>query len=192
MIPSRRVFGDFAGDYDRWFEENDDTYQAQQRILQRAFPEHCRGLDVGVGSGRFAVPLGIRCGIDPSRELVRMAKHRGIEVVRGEGEHLPYRAGSFDCALMMTVICFLDDVAAVFLEVHRVLRPGGILVVGFIEKDGEIQRIYQRETTKGRFLRFAEFHTVEEVDGYFRGAGFARVPVIERTRGFCVMSGQRG
>ena len=105
---------------------------------------------MGVGSGRFAVPFGIRYGIDPSRELVRMAKNRGIEVVLGEGEHLPYRAGSFDYVLMMTVICFLDDVIAVFHEVNRVLRPGGMLVVGFIEEGGEIQRMYQHVSIKGR------------------------------------------
>ena len=34
---------------------------------------------------------------------------------------------------MMTVICFPEDVIAVFHEVNRVLRPGGMLVVGFIE-----------------------------------------------------------
>ena len=191
MIPSRRVFEDHAGDYDRWFDEHDDVYQAQSRMLRNALPDHGRGLEVGVGSGRFAVPFGIRCGIDPSRELAQMAKRRGIEVVRGEGEHLPYRAGSFDYVLMMTVICFLDDVIAVFHEVNRVLRPGGILVVGFIEEGGEIQRIYQHESTKGRFLRFAKFRTVEEVNRFFKDAGFAQVSVIERTRGFCVMIGRK-
>jgi SAM-dependent methyltransferase len=191
MIPSRRVFKDYAGDYDRWFSEHSDAYQAELRMLRDAIPDRGHGLEVGVGSGRFAVPLSIHCGIDPSRELILMAKRRGIEVVQGEGEHLPYRADSFDYVLMMTVICFLEDVIAVFHEVNRVLIPGGILVVGFIVEGGEIQRIYQHESIKGRFLRFAKFRTVAEVDGFFRDAGFAQVSVIERTRGFCVMNGQR-
>ncbi len=109
----------------------------------------------------------------------------------GEGEHLPYRAGSFDYVLMMTVICFLEDVTAVFREVNRVLRPGGILVVGFIEEGGEIQRRYRHESTKGRFLRFAKFRTVGDVDKFFRDAGFVQVSVPERTRGFCVMNGRK-
>ena len=191
MIPSRRVFKDYAGDYDRWFSEHSDAYQAELRMLRDAIPDRGHGLEVGVGSGRFAVPLSIHCGIDPSRELILMAKRRGIEVVQGEGEHLPYRADSFDYVLMMTVICFLEDVIAVFHEVNRVLIPGGILVVGFIVEGGEIQWIYQHESIKGRFLRFAKFRTVAEVDGFFRDAGFAQVSVIERTRGFCVMNGQR-
>lgn len=191
MIPSRRVFEDRAGDYDRWFDEHGDVYAAQIRMLRAAIPDHGSGLEVGVGSARFAEPFGIHCGIDPSRELTRMAKERGIEVVRGEGEHLPYRAGSFDYVLMMTVICFLDDAVAVFHEVNRVLRPGGMLIVGFIEADGEISRQYQHESTKGQFLRYAKFRTVEDVAGFFKDTGFARVSIIERTRGFCVMIGQR-
>ena len=191
MIPSRRVFDEYANDYDTWFDEHDDVFQAQQRMLRAAIPNQGQGLEVGVGSGRFAVPSGIRYGIDPSRELIRRAQRRGIEVVRGEGEHLPYRTSSFDYVLMMTVICFLDDVTAVFREVNRVLQPGGILIIGFIEKDGEIYRIYQGETKKGRFLRVARFRTAEEVDEFFRDAGFAQVSVIKRSRGFCVMNGRK-
>jgi len=190
MIPSRRVFEDLARDYDRWFDEHGDVYAAQVKMLRNAIPDHGRSLEVGVGSGRFAARFGIPCGIDPSRELARMAKKRGIEAVLGEGEHLPYRAGSFDYVLMMTVICFLDDAVAVFHEVKRVLRPDGTLVAGFIEADGEISRRYQMEDIKGRFLRYAKFRTVEEVTVIFQDTGFTRVSVIEQTRGFCVMKGQ--
>jgi len=191
MIPSRRVFEDHAGDYDRWFDEHNDTYQEQLRMLRKALPDDGRGLEVGVGSGRFAVPLGIDYGIDPSRELLKMAKSRGIEVVLGEGEHLPYRAGSFDHVLMMTVICFLDDAGAVFRETLRVLKPEGILVVGFIEAGGEIALQYRNENVKGRFLRFARFRTFDEVIHFFGDAGLTGVTVNRRARGFCVVSGRR-
>jgi len=191
MIPFRSVFEDHAVDYDRWFDEHGEVYAVQVKMLRTALPDHGIGLEIGVGSGRFAVPSGIRCGIDPSRGLIRIARQRGIEVVRGEGEHLPYRAGVFDYVLMMTVICFLDDAVAVFSEVNRVLRPGGMLIVGFIEKGGEIFRQYRHESVKGRFLQYATFRTVEEVTGFFSEAGFASVSVIERTRGFCVLRGQK-
>ena len=94
-------------------------------MLRRAVPGFQRGLEVGVGSGRFAVPLGISRGIDPSQNLALMAKLRDIEVARGEAEHLPYRAGSFDFVLMMTVICFLDDIPRAFQETYRGARNRG-------------------------------------------------------------------
>ena len=191
MIPSRRVFEDRAIDYDRWFDEHGEVYAAQAEMLRGAIPDRGSGLEIGVGSGRFAFPFGIRCGIDPSGGLIRIARQRDIESVRGEGEHLPYRAGAFDYVLMMTVICFLDDAGAVFREVNRVLRPGGMLIVGFIEAGGGISREYQHESTKGRFLCYAKFRTREEVTGFFNDSGFVSVSLIEQSRGFRVMTGQK-
>lgn len=191
MIPSRRIFIENATGYDRWFDDNATVYRAQLRMLRAAVPAGGCGLEIGAGSGRFSAPLGIRCGIDPSLPLLRMARERGTEVVAGEGEHLPYRPGSFDYILMMTVVCFLPDPAAVFREAHRVLVPGGTLVTGFIESGGEIEERYRHEMTKGRFLRHARFRTPEEVSGFFSGAGFTGISVNKRLRGFCVMSGLR-
>jgi ubiquinone/menaquinone biosynthesis C-methylase UbiE len=191
VIPSRSVFDKYAGDYDQWFDDNPIVYQAELRMLCGAVPGQGKGLEVGIGSGRFAAPLGIRHGIDPSPVLARMAKRRGIDVVLGEGEHLPYRTSSFNYVLMMTVICFLNGVPAAFNEAHRVIIPGGTLIAGFIEKDGETAGKYRHEKTKGRFLRFARFRTVEEVTRFFESAGFANVSVIRRARGFCVITGQK-
>ena len=191
MIPCRRVFEECASDYDRWFDEHDDVYKAQIRLLRDAVPHNGRGLEVGVGSGRFAVPLNICNGIDPSHKLIGMARTRGIEVVQGEGEYLPYRAETFDYVLMMTVICFLENPPSVMHEIFQVLADGGILIAGFIEKDGEIATQYRQEKIKGRFLHFARFLTADEVGRLFACADFSEVSVIRRTRGFCVMKGRK-
>jgi len=191
MNPSRRVFEDLAGDYDRWFDENAAVYEAQVRLLRGVVPHSGCGLEVGVGSGRFAVPLGIRHGIDPSRTLLKIAKSRGTEVVLGEGEHLPYRAGSVNYVLMMTVICFAGDVGALFREAARVLVPDGSLAVGFIERGGEIEKHYRNEKTKGRFLRYARHWSADEIARLLEDAGFAAITVSRRSKGFCVMTGTK-
>ena len=59
MIPSRIVFNEHAGDYDAWFDEHNSLCLTQLRILRGAVPDFQHELEVGVGSGRFAVPLGI-------------------------------------------------------------------------------------------------------------------------------------
>jgi len=93
MNAKHRVFEDFADDYDRWSDDHAEICHAQPRLLGRAVPSPGLGPEVGVGSGRFAAPLGIHCGIDPSFPLAEMAKRRGVEVAIGTGEHLPYRSG---------------------------------------------------------------------------------------------------
>jgi ubiquinone/menaquinone biosynthesis C-methylase UbiE len=187
MIPPHRVFDEFAGDYDCWFDDHDEIYHAQVRLLQNAVPQTGRGLELGVGSGRFAVPLGIRYGIDPSGKLIAMANTRGVEVVLGAGEYLPYRAGTFEYVLMMTVICFLEKPQMVLQETFRVLVNGGALILGFIEKDGKIATHSLQEKTRGRFLRFARFFSVDEVAGFLQITGFSHVSIMRRNRGFCVI-----
>ena len=187
MIPSRWVFDEFASDYDQWFDDHGEVYATQVRLLRNAVPQTGRGLELGVGSGRFAVPLGIRYGIDPSGKLIAIANTRGVEVVLGAGEYLPYRAGTFDHVLMMTVICFLEKPQVVLQETIRVLVNGGALILGFIENDGEIATHYLQEKTRGRFLRFARFLSVDEVAWILKTTGFSAVSSIRRARGFCVM-----
>jgi SAM-dependent methyltransferase len=191
MNAKRRVFEDFATDYDRWFDDHAEVYDAQLRLLARVVPPYGQGLEVGVGSGRFAAPLGICYGIDPAIPLAKMVKNRSVEVAIGVGEHLPYQSGSFDYAVMMTVICFLDDMTGVFREVFRVLVPSGIIVLGFIERDGEIFRHYHAEPEKGRFLRHARFHSTDEIIQKLHDAGFSRVEVNAREHGFCILTGKK-
>jgi SAM-dependent methyltransferase len=77
-----------------------------------------------------------------------------------------------DYVLMMTVICYVDDTGALFREAGRVLVPCGILIIGFIERGGEIEKMYRNEKTKGRFLRYARFWTADEVTRLLEDAGF--------------------
>lgn len=191
MNSSGTIFEDLAAEYDRWFDEHREVYDAQVRILSSALPREGNGLEVGVGSGRFAGVLGIGSGIDPAREMLRMAYNRGIGVVQGRGEVLPFLSDSFEYVLMMTVICFVQDPVQILAEILRVLKPGKALVTGFIEKDGEIAMQYSHEKTKGRFLQYARFLTADEVADFYASAGYCGISVIVKSRGFCVVKGSK-
>ena len=88
-----------------------------------------RVLDLGCGRGGVAeliwrdVRLG--AGIDP--DTASLAQHRavGMPVVRGVGERLPFVSDSFDLIVSIWVLEHLEDPLATFIEVRRVLRPGG-------------------------------------------------------------------
>jgi len=185
------VFEEFADDYDRWFDVHYDEYLAElTRIRQVLPPPDSRSIEVGVGSGRFAAPLGIRIGVEPSRALCRMAYRRGIEVIRGRAEALPIKDGFCSSVLFVTVICFLDDPKVVFGEIYRILSRGGCLISAFIEREGIIHRKYLQKGGKGRFLSCARFYSMEEVRAFLNEAGFDVKKVDTRT-GFCVLAAQK-
>jgi len=185
------VFDQCAGDYDRWFETHARDYAAQCALLRGIVPRNGMGLEVGVGSGRFASPLGISQGLDPSPTLLAMARQRGVETVLGIGECLPYRSGTFDYVLMMTVICYLEDSGRSFREVFRVIRQKGIIVVAFLEKGGEIAEREMMREPKGRFLRHALFRTAGDVMTALTEAGFSKVGVVNNRHGFCMVTAEK-
>ncbi len=185
------VFEQFAEEYDHWFDEHRKEYQAELARIQRVLPSiDSHAIEVGVGSGRFAAPLGITLGIEPSRALGRMARQRGIEVIRGRAESIPIRDESCSSVLLVTVICFLDDPIQAFREFHRILIPQGTLVLGFIEREGLIAQKYLREGGKRRFLSRARFYSYNEVQALLKSTGF-RVVRVDSRAGFCVIAAQK-
>lgn len=185
------IFEQFAEEYDRWFEEHRAEYHAELGRVRRLLPcPDARAVEVGVGSGRFAAPLGIRLGIEPSRALGRMARERGIEVIRGRAESIPLQDECCSSVLMVTVICFLDDPVAAFREIHRILAPQGTLVIGFLEREGPVAQKYLHEKGKHRFLSRARFYSSGEVQEFLRHTGF-RVATIDSRAGFSVIAARK-
>jgi SAM-dependent methyltransferase len=179
-MPRIDAFEQYASEYDAWFERNQPAYEAELRAVRAALPSSGVGLEIGVGTGRFAAPLDIRTGIDPSPAMAAIAQTRGVEVTIGKAELLPFAAEEFDYALMVTTICFVDDLGAAFREAARVLKPGGSLVVGFIDRDSPLGRQYAARKDCDQFYRQARFYSVEEVSSQIEKAGFDK-PVASQT-----------
>ncbi len=100
------------------------------------------GMEIGVGTGRFAEPLGIKTGVEPSKRMREIAQRRGIQVLYGVAEELPFEDFRFDFVLMVTTVCFVDDIGKALLEAHRVLSDGGFLIIGFIDRNSIMGKIY--------------------------------------------------
>jgi SAM-dependent methyltransferase len=97
-------------------------------------------LEVGCGGGAFlygALKSGCRAAaIDHSPEMVRLAREqnadavaeRRLEIVEADAAALPFEDGRFTAAVMTGVLGFLPDPVAAFVEIRRVLAPGGRFV----------------------------------------------------------------
>ncbi|MEC3957512.1 methyltransferase domain-containing protein [Nocardia sp. CDC153] len=101
-----------------------------------------RMLEIGPGTGLQTLAVADRLGpagrvdiVDIQQEMLdhveRRARHLGTVVpTRSDARELPFAAGTFDAAYMVTVLGEIGDPAAVLREMTRVLKPGGRLVIG--------------------------------------------------------------
>lgn len=169
------AFEKHADEYDRWFDENEQIYQAEVHALQRLIPQTGLGVEVGVGTGRFSTPFGIRMGIEPSRNMAQIAKARNIAVCRSVGELLPFGDNQFDFAMLVTVVCFVKDVAQLLHEARRVIKVGGKVIIGFIDKDSTLGQLYESRKDTNRFYERAHFYSVPEIVTLTSQVGFGEL-----------------
>ncbi|HHY80787.1 MAG TPA: class I SAM-dependent methyltransferase, partial [Thermoanaerobacter sp.] len=125
-----------------------------------------------IGTGKFAVPLGIKSGVEPSYQMRKIALERGLNVVDGVAENLPFEDNSFDLVLMVTTVCFVDDVLKSFKECFRVLKNSGTILIGFVDRESTIGKIYQANKEKSLFYKEATFYSTSEIVELLYEAGF--------------------
>ena len=171
-MPKIEPFESFSKVYDEWFERNPQKYKLELKAVKTFIPQNAKGLEVGVGSGKFAAPLGIKTGVEPSNKMAQIAESLGINVIKAIAEALPFEDESFDFVLMVTTICFVDDIKKSFKEAHRVLKKDGFIVVGFVNKDSELGNKYQKNRDKSKFYKEATFFSTSEVVDLLKDAGF--------------------
>jgi len=162
-MPNIAAFEKYAAEYEAWFDRNRIVFQSELQAVEELLPEKGEGCEVGMGTGRFASALGIRHGIDPSPRMREIARKRGIAAVGGVAEQLPYHDHIFDFILMITTICFLDDIDMSFKESHRVLKPEGQFIIGFIDKNSPVGKMYMQRKKENKFYHAASFYSTGDV-----------------------------
>lgn len=97
-------------------------------------PEKIRLLDVGCSSGAFlhaAVELGFHAeGVEPAPKAAATAQAAGLKVYQGLLQEAGYADGQFDAITLFEVIEHLQQPQDLLKECRRILRPGGILLIG--------------------------------------------------------------
>ena len=202
------IFDRYYKKYDAWYDKNKFAYLSELEALKKVIPKEAKGLEIGVGTGRFAHTLGIATGIDPSKNMLEVARKRGVNVKLGCGEHLPFKNAAFDYVAIIITICFTKDPEKVLKEACRVLKKKGKIVMGIVDKNSFLGEFYQKK--KSIFYKKANFFNIREITNLLKGTGFsnfsyyqtlyklpAEIKSVQKPRnsfgqgGFVVISGEK-
>jgi ubiquinone/menaquinone biosynthesis C-methylase UbiE len=147
-MPDTELFDEWPERYEAWFTtpigglvrrvEGDLVL----RLLQTARGE--RILDAGCGTGVFTTDVIAAgadvTGLDISRPMLRAANRKtgggagAFASVQADMRHLPFAANSFDKAISVTAVEFIEDARAAIDELFRVTRPGGLVLVATLNR----------------------------------------------------------
>ena len=173
------IFDRYAKEYDTWFDTNLWVYQSEVQAVKRFVPQNGKGIEIGVGTGRFSVPFGITIGVEPSKAMAEIAWSRGITVYDAKAENLPFENNSFDYVLMVTTICFLEDPLQALREIRRILCPTGKVIIGMLDKDSPLGKLYEMKKNDSTFFKYAGFYAVKEVLEWLSLSGYNHVQILQ-------------
>lgn len=160
--------------YDEWFDKNINAYQSELKAI-RKLGINGKSIEIGAGTGKFAKPLGIKLGIEPTREMYLRAVDIGMDIAAGTAEELPLRSGHFDWVLMVTTICFVTDTGKSMAEMLRILKKGGKCAIALVDKDTELGRKYLAKKAESEFYKDAVFYSAGEVVSCMKKAGLSNI-----------------
>jgi ubiquinone/menaquinone biosynthesis C-methylase UbiE len=165
--------------------------QKQLGRLREELVGRARGrvLEIGIGSGRnlpfYRRDLEVLLGLDPSPELLRMARahaawvHFPVELGDGGAEQIPLDDHTVDDVVMTWTLCSVADPLRALAEIRRVLQPGGSLL--FIEHgqapEPRVRRWQDRLTPLWRHLA-GGCHLNRRIDRLLEHSGF-RIAELE-------------
>jgi len=164
------------------------------RLLQRcALAPGSAVLDVGCGPGHslalMASVFGLKAtGIDPSPTMLDEAARNApaAALLRAEATAIPCGGRSFDAVICECVLSLTGDIAASLEEMHRVLRPGGILILTdiYCKKPGG------KSDLQGLQSCISHARPLDVIAGGLGRAGFSPVSFEDRSDALRQLAGQ--
>ena len=194
-----------------------------------------RVVDLGSGTGAFPLHLAsaenananvdvlaldfVRAGLERARLRLDQMRANGAAVprvvfaeanldVKRDGS-IPIASASFDCVIAALFLSYVSDPVHLLREMHRVLRPGGRLVVSCLRRDADVSKLYTQgiaellaspvdliegvdvESAARAYLNQASRLLDLEEEGRFRFWDVAELESLVSSAGFRVRAGQR-
>src|SRR4030042_2302489 len=169
------IFDVLTEKYDAWYDSKDGNplYESELMCLNPT-SEKCISpiLEIGVGTGRFAMHFPDVIGVDPSFNVLKTAETRGIKTVRAYGEYLPFRDNTFGCILIIVTLCFVKKPLDVLKEAKRVLKKDGNMIIGLVPKDSPWGIFYEEKKRQGHpFYGEATFYSLADLQKFLDETG---------------------
>ncbi len=164
------LFDSLVNEYEEWFEKQPEIYKQELKTIKTLLPKG-KGMEVGVGTGRFAAPLNIKFGIEPSKAMAEVARKRGVESVEITAEEMNFEE-EFDFILIVTTICFVKNPLKTIQNCYKALKNGGFLLIAFVDLDSPLGRIYEKNKEKSKFYKWAKFFTKKDIINLLKKIGF--------------------
>lgn len=169
------VFDILTREYDEWYDSKEGSlvYESELLCLKSLIEKDAYlMLEIGVGTGRFGSYFKGTVGIDPSLNALKFAKKRGVTVVQGIGECLPFKDRTFDYVILIVTLCFVQNPIDVLKESKRVLKERGSVIIGIISSDSAWGVFYEDKRKKGHpFYSMARFYSFKELKEMFKKVG---------------------
>lgn len=173
-----KVFDDVANFYDSWYESKIGAF-ADQVQTQLAFSlfkpkKGMHILDVGCGTGNFSLKLarmGLQVtGIDISGNMLKVAENKAkaegfkIDFFNMDANNMKFEDNSFDGVFSMAVIEFIREPESTLKEMFRVVKKGGGILIGTINRDSKWGELYLgKEHKENSVFKYASLKTMEDL-----------------------------
>ncbi len=158
-----------------WFQR----YWQRKRhdIVLRFAPESVPTCDVGCGSSRIVADLPHAVAVDMRHDKLAFMRRTNRLLTQADGMALPFRDNQFDCVISSEVIEHIPDENGKFIdELTRVLKPGGILVLGTPDYGGWqwplIEWIYGKTAPGAYADEHVTFYTFDSLKKALESRGY--------------------
>lgn len=184
-----------AKDYDHqkartWKSETGFQAKVFKEILAACQIDRCVvGLEVGIGSGRVAIPFikhaGLQMvGIDLTREMLKTAQQKRkqisgkLDLTLGDAGFLPFRDGAFDLLACISTFHYFPFFHTVLSEFSRVHRTDGIFVYGDVASHEKDSTAFMDKLEKAFSLTHTRYFKPSEFVSLMKSTGYKAVRVV--------------
>ena len=172
------IFDKEAENYDEWYLTKVgrivDKLETECVFSLLSLPENSKILDVGCGTGNFSIKLAKKnfkiVGIDISKKMLNIARKKSkqqslnIEFIEMDAHKLDFENEYFDGVISIVSFEFFKDPQKVMEEIFRVVKRGGSVIVGIINRESAWGKLYSSPAYKEKSVfKYAKLKTFEEM-----------------------------